>query len=105
MNEWVFAQTDPGQQLARLHFFSMMKPSPAGEVEIVITIKEFAEPKDGAMAFFAQAGTPTNQGAAAPYTACGWGDTLFTALAQCVREVDRFPLQAKEHGSGGGAAV
>ena len=44
------------------------------------------------MAFFAQAGTPTNQ-ATAPYIASGWGDTLFSALAECVREVERFPYQ------------
>ena len=92
MNEWTFAQTDPAQQLARLHHFSMRKPHAHGEIEIVITVKEFAEPKDGSLAFFAQAGTQTNQ-AATPYTACGWGDTLFTALAECVREIERFPYQ------------
>lgn len=92
MNEWTFAQTDPSQKLARLHHFSVMKPHSSGEVEIVIIVKEFVEPKVGAMRFFAQADKPTNQ-AVTPYTACGWGDSLFTALAECVRELERFPYQ------------
>ncbi len=92
MNEWTFAQTDPAQQLARLHYFSVMKSHAYGEVEIVITVKEFAEPKDRAMAFFAQAGAQTNQ-ATTPYRPCGWGDSLFTALAECVREIERFPYE------------
>jgi hypothetical protein len=86
MNDWTFAQTDPEQQLARLHYFSIMK----GGVEFIIKVKEFAEPKDRSMAFFAQCDKQTNQ-SVTPYTPSGWGDTLFTALAECVREVERFP--------------
>jgi len=44
------------------------------------------------MGFFAQADKQTNQGVA-PYTAVGWGNTLLAALAQCMREVERFPHQ------------
>lgn len=85
MSEWVFAQTDPSQQLAKLHFYSVKK----GEAEITIRVREFVTPKDPTMKFFAEAETPIHTGAT-PYTACGWGDTLFTALAECVREINRF---------------
>ena len=90
MSEWEFAQADPEQQLAKLHQFSMMKQQDSGEVEFIITVKEFLTPKDPAMGFFAQADKQTNQGVAA-YTPVGWGKTLLAALAQCVREVERFP--------------
>ena len=42
---------------------------------------------------FAQADKQTNQGVA-PYTPVGWGQTLLSALAQCMREVERFPYKA-----------
>jgi len=93
MNDWVYAQGDPSEQLARLHHFSMIKKTEAGaEVEFTITVKEFATPKDGALVFFAQADKQTNQ-TIAPYTPCGWGKTLLGALQECVREINRFPYQ------------
>lgn len=91
MNDWVYAQSHPSEQLARLHHFSMLKRAPSGaEVEFTITVKEFATPKDGALVFFAQSDKQTNQGVA-PYTPCGWGKTLLGALQECVREINRFP--------------
>jgi hypothetical protein len=90
MSDWEFAQANPEQQLAKLHHFSMCTKQESGEVEFTITVKEFLTPKDPAMGFFAQADKQTNQGVA-PYTPIGWGKTLLAALAQCMREVERFP--------------
>jgi hypothetical protein len=92
MSDWEFAQADPEQQLAKLHHFSMCTKQESGEVEFTITVKEFLTPKDPAMGFFAQADKQTNQGVA-PYTPVGWGKTLLAALAQCMREVERFPYR------------
>lgn len=93
MSEWEFAQAEPEQQLAKLHHFSMCKRQEGGDVEFTITVKEFLTPKDPAMGFFAEADKQTNQGVA-PYTPVGWGKTLLAALAQCMREVERFPYRA-----------
>jgi hypothetical protein len=90
MDEWKYAQRDPAEQLARLHFFSMMKIQPDGEFEFRITVKELVTPKDPAHLFFAQADKQTNQ-KVAPYTPSGWGKTMFEALLECVKEVNRFP--------------
>lgn len=90
MEEWKYAQTDPSEQLARLHFFSMKKRYDGGEVELTITVKEYFTPADPALQFFAQADKQTNQ-KVAPYTPSGWGKTLLEALLECVKEVNRFP--------------
>jgi hypothetical protein len=92
MSDWEFAQANPEQQLAKLHHFSMCTKQESGDVEFTITVKEFLTPKDPAMGFFAQADKQTNQGVA-PYTPVGWGKTLLAALAQCMREVERFPYR------------
>jgi hypothetical protein len=90
MNDWGYAQTDPAEQLARVHLFSMMKQQGGQEIEFRITVKEFATPKDGAMLFFAEADKQTNQ-QVAPYTPCGWGRTLLVALSECIKAINRFP--------------
>jgi hypothetical protein len=90
MNEWGYAQRDPAEQLARLHFFSMTKLQAGGNIDFLITVKEYVTPKDPALVFFAQADKQTNQ-RVAPYTPSGWGKTLLAALEECVREVNRFP--------------
>jgi len=92
MSEWEFAQAEPEQQLAKVHLFSMVKRQNGGEVEFTITVKEYLTPKDPAMGYFAEADKQTNQGVA-PYTPIGWGKTLLAALAQCMREVERFPYR------------
>ena len=92
MSEWEFAQANPEQQLALVHHFSMLKQQEGGPVEFVITVKQFLTPKDPAMSYFAEADKQTNQGVA-PYTPVGWGQTLLSALAQCMREVERFPYK------------
>lgn len=102
MNDWQYAQTDPHEQLARLHFFSMKKLQGEAEIEMTITVKEtFTPALGGAMQFFAQADKQTNQ-KVAPYTPSGWGKTLLEALSTCVREINRFPYQAE---AGESAAV
>ena len=92
MSDWEFAQANPEQQLAKLHHFSMCTKQESGDVEFTITVKEFLTPKDPAMGYFAQADKQTNQGVA-PYTPIGWGKTMLAALAQCMREVERFPYR------------
>lgn len=90
MNDWGYAQRDPAEQLARVHFFSMKKLQAGGDIDFLITVKEYVTPKDPALVFFAQADKQTNQHVA-PYTPSGWGKTLLAALEECVREVNRFP--------------
>jgi hypothetical protein len=92
MEDWGYAQRDPSEQLARLHFFSMLKEYAGGEIEFRITVKEFVTPKDPALLFFAQADKQTNQ-KTAPYTPTGWGRTMLEALEICIREVNRFPYE------------
>jgi hypothetical protein len=94
MEEWAYAQTKLSEKLARLHYFSVMKQQDGAEIEFLITVKEFATPTDRRMHFFALADKETNQ-ESAPYTPCGWGETLISALADCIRELHRFPYQGK----------
>ena len=95
MNDWQYAQTDPREQLARLHFFSIKKLQGEAEIEMIITVKEtFTPALGGAMQFFAQADKQTNQNVL-PYTPSGWGKTMLEALLACVREINRFPYQAE----------
>ncbi len=93
MDEWIFSVADPAQhQLARVHFFSVTKREPQGEIEFLITVKEYARPKEAYLRFFAQADKQTNQ-KTMPFTPSGWGDTLLKALAECIEGVNRFPYE------------
>lgn len=92
MDEWGYAQSDPGEQLARLHFFSMKKLQDRVEIDVTITVKEFITPPFGALTFFAQADKETNQ-KIGPYIPFGWGSTLLEALRNCMKEVNRFPYE------------
>lgn len=95
MKEWGFAQTNPNEELAQVHYFSMKKHQPNGrEVEFLITVKEFITPKEPTMHFFAQADKDTNQHTAA-YRPSGWGKTMLEALSECVRAINRFPYEGK----------
>ncbi len=95
MNDWGYAQTNPAEELARLHLFSMKKHQDGQEIEFTITVQEFFTPKDGALLFFAQADKQTNQ-KTAPYTPSGWGRSLLAALSECVKAVNRFPYEEPE---------
>ena len=92
MEDWGYAQTDPDQQLARLHYFSIKKLQDGGPIEMTITVKEYVSPSVGGLRFFALADKQTNQDVA-PYTPSGWGGSLLEALGACVREIDRFPYK------------
>ena len=93
MSEWSYAQSKPSDQLAQLHHFSMKKPlEGGGEMEFLITVREYAAPEDASMRFFAEADKQTNQKTAA-FTPCGWGSTMLKALSECVLAVHRFPYE------------
>jgi hypothetical protein len=95
MNDWGYAQGHPDEEFARLHLFSMKKQQGGAAIEFTITVKEFITPKDPALKFFAQADKQTNQ-RTAPFTPSGWGQTLLTALEECVKAIQRFPYQESE---------
>ena len=92
MKEWGFAQTHPNQQMALLHMYSVTKVQPGGDVEFIITVKEYVTPKEPTMHFFAQADKMTNQ-KTAPFRPCGWGKTMLEALSECVKAINRFPYE------------
>ena len=83
MAEWVYAQIDPAEELAQLHYFSFKKHQPDGEIEFVITVKEFASRNALQMRFYAQADKEVNQ-KTAPFRPFGWGDSLLRALSECM---------------------
>jgi hypothetical protein len=85
MSEWTFAQTQPSEELAQLHFFSMKKCQPDGDIEFIITVKEYV----------AEADKQTNQ-KSAPFTPFGWGESLLQALSECVRAIHRFPYEGDD---------
>ena len=90
MAEWTYAQNDPSEELCLLHHFSVKKRQPDGDVEFLITVREYISPPDPSMKFLAQADKQTNQ-AVAPFTPSGWGTSLVQALADCIKAVHRFP--------------
>jgi hypothetical protein len=92
MKEWAFAQTHPSEELAQLSYFTVKKKQPTGDVEFLITVKEFVTPADPTMLFYATADKQTNQ-KTVPYTPVGWGRTLLEALADCVRAIHKFPYE------------
>jgi hypothetical protein len=98
MAEWTFAESDPKEGLAQLHFFSINIPQDGGAVEFRITVREYATPNQLSMRFYAEADKQTNQNSA-PYTPCGWGQTLLEALSHCVEAARRFPYEGNKEGS------
>lgn len=95
MNDWKLAQRDPSEQLAKLHFFSYTKKHATGDIEARITVKEFASAKTSDMLFFAQADIELNQ-KAMNFRPCGWHETLFGALADCLRNLRKFEYEGVE---------
>jgi hypothetical protein len=88
LSDWRFAQENASDELCQLHHFSMKHEGS----DFLITVREYITPPDPAMKFFAYADKQTNQRVGA-YTPTGWGNTLLTALAECMRSVRRFPYQ------------
>lgn len=96
MSDWVYLQAEPAEQLMQLHYFSIQKAHVGGTVTIAITVKEFAVPPPGQrLRFFAEADHPMNQ-KTAPFVPCGWGNSLFAALGDCVRLIRQFPYDGEE---------
>ncbi len=92
MTEWIFAQADPAEELAKLHFFSIKKKEAGENVEFTIKVYEFVQRNALNMKFFAQADKQVNQ-QAAPFVPFGWGETLLEALSECVHAIRQFPCQ------------
>jgi hypothetical protein len=89
---WVYAEENPAEELAQLHYFSFKKRQPEGEIEFVITVKEFTSRNALHMRFFAQADKEINQ-RTAPFRPFGWGDSLLQALCECMRCVRQYPYE------------
>ena len=62
---------------------------PDGDVDFVITVREYVSPPDPAMRYVAQTDKQTNQ-KTAPYTPTGWGSTLEIALVECLKAIRLF---------------
>jgi hypothetical protein len=92
MAEWHFAQEDPSEELAQLHFFSFKKNQPEGSIEFVITVKEYVDRNPQLMRFYACADKEVNQKVAA-FRPFGWGTTLSDALSECLRIIRRHPYE------------
>ena len=92
MTEWIYAQNDPAEELAQLHYFTFKHRQPEGEIEFVITVKEFASRNAAQMRFYAQADKQVNQ-SAAPFRPFGWGDSVLAALTECTRTIREYPCE------------
>jgi hypothetical protein len=92
MAEWMYAQTDPAEELGQLHYFSVKKRLADVEVEFVIAVKEFAVRNKLHMQFYAQADKEVNQ-KTAPFLPFGWGDSLLNALGECMRVIREYPYE------------
>jgi hypothetical protein len=92
LQDWKYAQRADSERLAKLHYFSMQKQQGSDQIEFVITIREYVQPPDPSMPFFAEADKETNQ-RAAPFRPCGWGQSLSEALSNCMDEIRRFPYE------------
>lgn len=95
MSDWRFPYSDPTEELAQLHYFSIKKRQPGAEIEFVITVYEYAHRNQQAMKFYAQADKQINQ-RAVPFTPFGWGETLSAALSECIRAINQYPYEVAE---------
>jgi len=98
MSDWKHAQKDKSEALARLHFFSVKKKHSSGDLDVRITVHEFATPEIGALEFFARADIELNQ-KIATFQPVGWSDTLLGALGECLKNLRRFEYEGTEQAS------
>ncbi len=98
MEDWKYSQRDPSEALAKLHFFSVKKKHKTGEVELRITIHEYVTAEIGDLLFYAEADQDLNQGTA-PFRPFGWGNTLSSALSECLRNIRKFEYEAPAQSS------
>ncbi|HTS76031.1 MAG TPA: hypothetical protein VMG40_07500 [Bryobacteraceae bacterium] len=94
MDDWKYLQKDPSEELSRLYYFSVKKKHPSGEIDVLITVKEFATPGIGKMQFYATADIELNQKTAA-FQPVGWSDNLTAALSECLNNIRRFEYQGE----------
>jgi hypothetical protein len=94
MTDWQFAQTDPSEEFALLHLFSMKKCQPTGDIEFIITVYEYVNRNQQNMKFYARADKPVSQ-KTAPFTPFGWGDSMLTALSECKRVIHEYPYEGE----------
>ena len=95
MSDWVYIQANSGEELMQLHHFSMVKQQATGNVTFAITVKEYAVPPPGQrVRFYAEADKHVNQKAGS-FLPCGWGDSIFSALGDCVRLIRQFPYEVE----------
>jgi hypothetical protein len=93
VEDWQYAQADRAEELAQLHYFSMVKHEHGKEIPFVITVKEFAiAPPGQHLRFFAEADKQVNQNTAAILPS-GWGDSILKALSDCMRMIRQFPFE------------
>jgi hypothetical protein len=92
LEDWKYVDAEPEERLCRVEHFGIRKQWSGGEVEFVISVREYREPPDPAMRYFAQADKTTNQ-RSAPYTPSGWGPNLSTALWECIKAIRKFPYE------------
>jgi hypothetical protein len=90
--EWTYVDTEASEAFCQLQYFGFTKKQAGGNVDFVITLREYVNPPDPAMKFFAQADKQTNQ-KTAPFTPVGWGASVSTALHECVKAIRRFPYE------------
>jgi hypothetical protein len=95
MEDWKFTQRDPSEHLAKLHHFSVTKKHACGEIEAIITVKEFATAKTTDLKFYAEADIELNQ-KTLRFRPCGWSETLLGALAECLRNLRKFDYECEE---------
>jgi|SRR5580765_3144226 hypothetical protein len=96
MSEWIYIQAEPYELLTQYHYFSIVKRQPSGDAEFRVTVKEFAVPPPGQrVRFYAESDKPVNQKTAS-FVPCGWGNTLFSALGDCVRLIRQFPCEESD---------
>ena len=94
MADWQFAQTHPSEELAQLHHFSIKKRQSTGDVEFIITVREYVNRNAQNMRFYAQADKQVGQ-KTLPLTPFGWGETLLSALCECKKFIDEYPYEGE----------
>jgi hypothetical protein len=95
MSDWRFAQEDPAEELAQLTHFSMKKRQPAGDVDFVVTVREYVDRNPQNMKYYAHADKQVNQRLGA-FTPFGWGETMLAALSECLKAIRDYPYDGDE---------
>jgi hypothetical protein len=99
VSDWKYAQRDPSEGLAQVHHFSVKKKHSSGEIDVLITVREFATPEIGALRFFAVADIELNQ-KTATFRPSGWSDSLTGALSECLKNLRKFEYEGPEQTAG-----